>query len=249
MLLVVVLVTVASDWIAVAVGADRESSTAVTPALVAGLGLVTLVALLAASAVVTESRRLPRLDRADPIAAPDWLADATVIAGHISRHLGPLEPVTSRIVGVVDRQVWGWVRRRPITAAVISAAGFAVLFAVGALRERYSIPLLAFVLVVAWCGMFVFLVAAGSYLGLVQSPVRIRGVHRRLLDAALVGAASVPIALAVRDSLWWLVGSSTERANLADLDMLLAIVAASAAGLTFFIETIGHVHDARTPSF
>ncbi len=247
-LLVVVLATAGSDWIAVAAGADRGSWTSVTPALVAGLGLVTLFALLAAGALVSAGRPLPRPNRAE-IAAPDWLADATVIAGHISRHLGPLEPVTSRIVGVVDRQVWGWVRRRPITAAVISAAGFAVLFAVGALRERYSIPLLAFVLVVAWCGMFVFLVAAGSYLGLVQSPVRIRGVHRRLLDAALVGAASVPITLAVRDSLWWLVGSSTERANLADLDMLLAIVAASAAGLTFFIETIGHVHDARTPSF
>ena len=118
----------------------------------------------------------------------------------------------------------------------------------GALRERYSIPLLAFVLVVAWCGMFVFLVAAGSYLGLVRPSVRIRGIHRRLLDATLVGTASVPITLAFRDSLWWLVGSSTERAGLADLDLLLAIVAVSATGLTFFVETIGHVHDGRIPA-
>jgi hypothetical protein len=204
-LLVVVLATAGSDWSAVAVGADRGSWTSATPALVAGLGLLTLFAVLAIGAVVTESRRLPRLDRAD-MAAPDWLADATVIAGSISRHLGPVEPFTSRIVRVVDRHAWAWVRRRPITAAVVAAAGFAALFAVGALRERYSLPLLAFVLVVAWCGMFVLLVASGSYLGLVRSSVRIRGVRRRLLDAALLGSASVPIALAFRDSLWWLVG-------------------------------------------
>ena len=66
-----------------------------------------------------------------------------------------------------------------------------------------------------------------------------------MLDAAFVGSASVPIALAFRDSLWWLVGSSTERGSLADLDVLLVIVAASAAGATLVIETIGHIHDAR----
>ena len=243
-LLVFVLATAGSDWVAVAAGADRGSWTSVTPALVAGLGLLTLFALLAAGLVVTEGRRLPRLNRAD-MAAPDWLADATVIAGQISRHLGPVEPVTSRIVRVVDRQVWAWVRRRPITAAVVAAAGFAALFAVGALRERYSLALLAFVLVVAWCGMFVFLVASGSYLGLVRTSAGTRGVRRRMLDAALVGCASVPLALAFRDSLWWLVGSSTERGSLADLDRLLAILAASAAGATLVIETIGHIHDAR----
>ena len=244
-LLVIALATAASDWIAVAVGADRGSWTSVTPALVAGLGLVTLVALVAAGAVVTESRRLPRLDWADPT-APDWLADATLVADLVSRHLGPLEPVASRIVRVVDRLVWAWVRRRPITAAVLAAAGFAAVFDVGSLREGYSLPLLVFVFVVAWCGMFVLLVASGSYLGLVRSSVRIRGVRRRLLDAALVGSASIPIALAFRDSLWWLVGSSTERAGLADLDVLLAIVAASIAGATLVIETIGHVHDVRS---
>ena len=243
-LLMVLLVTAAADWIAVAVGADRGSWTTVTPALVGGLGFVTLVALVAAGAVVTESRRLPRLDRADPM-APDWLADATQVADRVSRHLGPLEPVVSRIARLVDRHLWSWVRRRPITAAVVAAAGFATFFEVGSLREGYSLALIAFVFVVAWCGMFALLVASGSYLGVVRSSVGIRGVRRRMLDSAFVASASVPIALAFRDSLWWLVGSSTERGSLADLDRLLAIVAASAAGATLVIETIGHIHDAR----
>jgi hypothetical protein len=132
-----------------------------------------------------------------------------------------------------------------MTAAILAAAGFATLFDVGSLREGYALPLLVFVFVVAWCGMFVLLVVSGSYLGLVRSPVGVGAVRRRLLDAALLGGASVPIALAFRDSLWWLVGSSTERASLANLDLLLAIVAVSIAGATLVIETIGHVHDAH----
>ena len=140
--------------------------------------------------------------------------------------------------------MWAWVRRRPITAAIAAAAGLAALFVVGAVRERYSLPLVAVVFIVAWCGMFVLLVASGSYLGLARSSVRLVGARRRFLDAALIGSGSVPIALAFRDSLWWLVGSSTERSGLAELAVLLAVVAASAAGATLVIETIGHVHDA-----
>ena len=170
---------------------------------------------------------------------------STLLADRVSRHLGPLETGVSRIVRVVDRHVWAWVRGRPISAAIVAAAGFAALFDLGSLREGYSLPLLVFVFVVAWCGMFVLLVASGSYLGLVRSPVGVGAVRRRLLDAAVLGTASVPIVLAFRDSLWWLVGSSTERASLANLDLLLAFVAASIAGATLVIETIGHVHDAQ----
>jgi len=90
--------------------------------------------------------------------------------------------------------------------------------------------------------MFALIVPTGSYLGIVRSPACMDGMQRRLLDAGLVGAAAVPIALAFRDSLWWLVGSSSGQASLGTLELLIAIVAASAAALTLVIETIGHVH-------
>jgi hypothetical protein len=244
LLLVVTLAWAGSDWIALVVGADRGSWTAVTPALVAGLGLLTLIALLATAAVVVEGSRLPRPGVADP-ADPDWLADVTALAGRISRRLGPFETGMSRIVRVVDLRVWAWVRRRPITTAVLVAAGSAVLFAVGGLRERYPPPLLAFVFVVAWCGMFALLVASGSYLGVVRSSVRMSVARRRSFDAVLVASASVPIALALRDPLWSIVSPSIERSGVADLASLLAVTAASAAGLTLLIETIARVHEDR----
>jgi len=71
--------------------------------------------------------------------------------------------------------------------------------------------------------------------------------RRRLLDAALLGCASVPIALAFRDSLWRLVGTSTGQADLADLDRLLAVVAAVVISATFLIEMVAHVHEPAVP--
>lgn len=239
-LLAIALATAASDWLAVVSAADRAAWTWVTPALVAGLGLVTAFVGLAAIALFAEARRLPRLRGTDP-AAPDWLADATAIASRISRRLGPLEPVASRLVRLVDGHIWPWVRGRPISSAVLAAAGFAALFDVGSLREGYSPSLLVFVLVVAWCGMFVLLVASGSYLGLVRSPKGLGGVPRRLLHAALAGSASVPVTLALRDLLWWLVGSSAEQAVLADLDRLLVTVAAFTGCATLLVGTLRDV--------
>jgi hypothetical protein len=240
-LLVIAIATASSDWIAVVLGADRRSWSTVTPALVGALGILTAGLAFAAAGLISETRRMPMIDRADA-AGPDWLADATGLANRLSQRLGPLEPVGTAIGRAVDRWAWAWVRRRPITAAVLTAAGFATLFDVGSLREGHSLPLLVFVLVVAWCGMFAFLVAIGSYLGLVRSSARRQGTNRRLLDAALLGCASVPIVLAFRDSLWGLVGTSTSQAGLGDLDRLLILVAASVIGATFVVETIAHVH-------
>jgi hypothetical protein len=240
-LLVVAIATAASDWIAVVLGADRGSWSTVTPALVGALGILTAGLAFAALGLISEVRRMPGFNRADP-AAPDWLADVTALAARISQRLGPLERVGTAIIRAVDRWAWVWVRRRPITAAVLTAAGFAALFDVGSLREGYSLPLLVFVLVVAWCGMFAFLVAIGSFLGLVRSSARRQGAYRRLLDAALLGCASVPIVLAFRDSLWGLVGASASQAGLGDLDRLLILVAASVIGATFVVETIARVH-------
>ena len=131
---------------------------------------------------------------------------------------------------------------------MIAAAGFAALFDVGALREGSSIELLVFVFGVAWCGMFAFLLAVGSYLGLVRTPRVVSCARRRLLDATLLGCASVPITLAFRDSLWRLVGSSTGQAGLAGLDRLLIVVAASVVGVTFVAESIARIHERVGPS-
>lgn len=245
-LLVIAIATASSDWIAAILGADRGSWSPVTPALVAALAVFTVGLALAAGGLLSEIRRLPRFDGVD-VTGPDWLADATTLAIRMSQRAGPAKPMAIGIVRTVDRRAWTWVRRRPITAAVAAAAGFAALFDVGSLREGYSVPLLVFVFVVAWCGMFAFVIAIGSYLGLARSSTVLTGARHRLLDATLVGCASVPIALAFRDSLWGLVGTTTSQAGLGDLDRLLILTAASIIGATFSVETIAHVRQASGP--
>ena len=238
----VAITAAGSDWIAVIRGVDHVSWSPVTELLIAALAVLTAGLVLAAAGLATEIRRLATLERSEP-GGPDWLTDASELAIRVSGRLGPFERPTTRAVRAVDSWAWARVRRRPIAAAVVAAAGFAALFDVGALREGSSLEVLVFVFVVAWCGMFAFSLACGSYLGLVRSPRVVSGARRRLLDATLLGCASVPITLAFRDSLWGLVGASTISAGLAELDRLLILVAASVVGLTFVVETIARIHD------
>jgi len=242
----VAVVAAGSDWIAVIRGVDHASWSPVTPALIAALAVLTAGLALAAAGLFSEVRWLPTLEGSEPV-GPDWLADASELAIRVSGRLGPCEPLAMRVIRAVDREAWTRVRRRPIAAAVVAAAGFAALFDVGSLREGYSLELLVFVFVVAWCGMFAFLLGIGSYLGLARSPTALSGTRRRLLDATLLGCASVPITLAFRDSLWGFVGTSTITPGLAELDRLLILVAASVVGLTFVVETIARIHERADP--
>ena len=90
--------------------------------------------------------------------------------------------------------------------------------------------------------MFAFLLGIGSYLGLVRSSTVLTGGRRRLLDAVLLGCASVPIVLAFRDSLWGLVGTSASQAALGDLDRLLVTATAIVVSTTFLVETLARIH-------
>lgn len=79
--------------------------------------------------------------------------------------------------------------------------------------------------------MVAFLAVAGSYLGLVRGARPPRGARQRLIAAAVLAYASVPVALAFRDWLWWTVGSIEAHTDLQTLTNLLVIVAAATFAL------------------
>ena len=128
-------------------------------------------------------------DRPD-IAAPDWLADATCARRPVSADTsvplsrsrrGSFESSMDECGrGSVAAPSWRRSRRRGFRRPVRCGRRTGAIFA--------APP--AFVFVVAWCGMFVLLVASGSYLGLARSSVRIVGARRRFLDAALSGVGA-----------------------------------------------------------
>jgi hypothetical protein len=245
-LLVIASAVAASDWIAVLRGTDRASWTSATPILVAGLGVMTVGLALAAGRLGIEIRRLSASDRGDP-RGPDWLADATTLALRLARRLGRIEPGATHVIVLVDRGPSAWVRRHAIAATALAASGVAALFGLASLREGDGVSLLVFVLVVAWSGTFAFLLAVGPYLGLVRSTGVMTGARRRLLDALVIGCASVPITVAFRDGLWALVGSSAAQAGLGELDRLVLLVLSSVVGAVFAFETLTRAHRGAAP--
>ena len=81
-------------------------------------------------------------------------------------------------------------------------------------------PVLLLFVGVGACGMFAFLVMGGSFLGIVRTTMPSTGRRRRLIDAVTLMCASVPVALAFRDSLWWAIGSTNGQPGLGPLATL-----------------------------
>jgi len=218
-----------SAWIAVAVSANRaEWSPAAT-----GLLLVLLAITTAATAnlwfLLRSTLRLVAGDGSMVPLTFDWLWDATTLARREVSRFGRFQGLGLRVVDWIDFNLVGKSRRHSIGAAGAAAASFSlVVFGWQAFREGYDTGSTLLVLALGFCGMFAFLVLAGSYLGVARSSHRLHGLRRR--------------ALAARDSLWRIVGNSPAHAGPAQLAMLLGWGAGLAFILTFLAETTLRLH-------
>jgi len=231
--------TVISDWISVVLQANRAAWDNVTAVLVVLLVVVTLAVAVGGVGLHRAARRLPR-HVLPGVAGGDWFGDLIAIADWISGWLGPLARMSRRVVRFVDRRVVGAIRMHPVTAAAAAGLVFGVLLALNTLLREGSGPALWLDVAVGGSGMFAFLVAAGAYVGLVRSERPATGMRRRSVDAAVIGCAAVPVALAFREWLWWVVGSNTGSAG--RLGMLLIVAAATTALLVFTGETLLRTH-------
>ena len=93
-----------------------------------------------------------------------------------------------------------------------------------------------------FCGMFAFLVLAGSYLEIVRGPNILHGWQRRTLDAAVVGCVAALAALAFRDLLFWSIGTSSSAAGPPQFAALLISAALLAFFLALAVETLLGYH-------
>jgi hypothetical protein len=96
--------------------------------------------------------------------------------------------------------------------------------------------------------MFAFLMLAGSYLGVVRSGAQLAGAPRRLIDATVVACVAALVALAFRNSLWWVIGTNATSAGNGEFARLLGIAVAVAFAAGFATESImgTHARGART---
>ena len=241
--LTTVALTVVVDWISVGLGADRATWDATTVLLVGWL--------LATTAVVSwAAARLRRAAGAVPPATesrggPDGLADALTLAAIGSRRLGPLRRPTSAIVRWLGHRPATMIRRHRLAAAALFAALFGAAVASSAAREEGVGPIVVLFFGVATCGMYAFTVGAGAYLGVVRPEQAMGTARRRVADASVAAAAAVPLALAFRNALWWLIDTSSSGARLAELGTLLVGAATAVFIVTLGIEGVLGIHGDR----
>ena len=220
-------ITLLTDWTSVVLRADRSSWTAATLVLIGMLGLATCVAVGAGVVLYLASRERSLTGRDVQRSSLDWAGDVVAVADQLGARLGPLGPAAGALnrwlgTGVLDGRLG--VRRHPLWWAGGAALAFGVLLAAGAAREEGFSPALLLFVGVGSCGMFAFLVIGGAFLGIVRSPTPSTGVRRRAIDAVTAACASVPVALAFRDSLWWVVGSAGDQAGFGQLALLVAVL-------------------------
>lgn len=232
-LLALVGVTLTSDWASVLLGAQRRTWTAVTGLLISLLALLTAFTLISVVAVWRATRGVEWW--APTSLQPDWAADAITLGEHAAARLGPQRARALRTLHGLDRRLVAPARRRPLSAAAaLSVAFSAAVTGSRAIEEGVGISLFLFFAVAA-TGMFAFLAAVGTHLQLLGARRAAPGVA---VQAAVLGCATVPLTLAFRDSLWWIIGQSQRTAGVAEFFVLATVVAAVTVLLFLARETL-----------
>lgn len=218
------LATVAADWAGVLLAGRTDGRDAIAAALVPMLALTTAVVLGAAAALARV--RVPTAAAGQP----DGIADGLALALEVARHLGPAGRPLAAIAAAADAGIAPMVRRRPVASAALVALAFALALALSSLREDGPSPVVLLIGAVAACAMFAFVVAGGAWLGVV-APGPSTAAHRRLVAAAVAGAAAVPASLAFRDAVW----SATGTGGSQGLGSLGALVVMAGAAVFFSV--------------
>jgi hypothetical protein len=242
----VMTATLASCWTSVAVGADRAQwNDSTAPALVVGLAVVTGLDIRAVVMLI----RAPRLGRSGASrseAVDDWLGDAILAARRESRWFGPFRPLATSVIAWCDRIVIARLRQHPILGAALASLAFGIGLGLNqGIREGYFLASTLLTVGLLTSGMFAFLMLAGSYLGVVRSGAPLAGVRRRLIDATVIACLTAVVALAFRNSLWWIVGANANSAGNGQFAGLLGIAVAAAFAAGFAIESTMRTHAGR----
>lgn len=209
------LVALAADWAGVLFTWPAARPDPLALVAIAGLAVTSAV-------IVAGTAGLARVHLPAPAPMePDGLADGVALLRLIERRVASLRRPMSWAATLGERRIAPLIRRRPVSTAAVLALAFGAGLALTSMREEGLSPVLWLSFGVAACGMFAFLVLAGSWLRLV-APAPSSALHRRLVMAATVGAAAVPAALAFRETAWDLLGKGGTR-GLADLVFLVAV--------------------------
>ncbi len=236
-----VSLTLLTEWIALVIEDNRAQWNRATWLQVALLGVMSVATLT----LIRELGRvgLPRPGADEATASPDWIFDSCLLIRQQSHLLGPARGPALRLLDWADRRLVTAIRTHPVWTAIAGCAVFGAAVGINqGIREGYfvSVTIVACILLAA--GMLGLLLASGSYLGLIRSNSPLTGTRRRQLDAVAITCIGILVPFAMRNHMWWLVGSHNSAAGPSQLLQLLAIFAAAIFGLTCLAESLLHLH-------
>lgn len=224
LILGVAVITVVTEWISVLLKANRLAYNWETWLQVGFLALLTILTAWAVAGLLRAPARALAAKARRSAPGPDWFSDAVALASSHEHWFGSARGPVLGLVNWADRAVVGVMRRHPLwTAAALALAFGVVIGGVQALREGYLALAAVMAISLLGCGMYAFLVAAGGYLGLLAGAAKMSPRGRRIRNAAVITGFGMLVVLAVRNSLWWIVGSDGSKAGLAQGYLLFGI--------------------------
>lgn len=239
----VIAIELLSGWVSLALGANKPQWTVPATGLEISLLVLSSLVTLRVALGLLRLPRLPQIAHVPGAEPADWIGDAVKVVKRESRRLGPLEKAA--LVGLAwsEENLVRETRRHPmIAAAIVSGAFGVIVFGWQGYREGYFLSVTLLAMSLGFCAMFAFLVSAGAYLGLVRSTQPSFGLQRRAIDAAVIGCTNAIVALAFRNSLWWMIGSSATAARPVQFATLVGGAAVIAFGAALSIEALLRVH-------
>ncbi|MDH6108406.1 hypothetical protein P3T36_003950 [Kitasatospora sp. MAP12-15] len=208
-----VAVTAATDWSAVAARADRKAWNGGTPWLIGSLLPLTGVAVAGLLLHRRTVRLLPGATGAVRRRSDgDWLDDIVPLVPLVNL-VAARHPRAGR--GLATRIRWsgtiGFVRRRFTALAAVAGLTAGLLVATGlATGEGWPGPLLFAVEAIVFAGgAFAFAMICNSVLRLTApeaAPEAASGTRRATRIAATAAAVALPVSLALRDTMWRVLG-------------------------------------------
>src|ERR1039458_3285564 len=238
-----ILVDVVSAWIAFGARSNEAQWTVTANGGEVGLlVLVTGLTLTATIRLVCVPGWPTPAQLHDPN-APDWIGDAISVVRRESHWFGPLRGPIVHIAHWAEHVLLRRIRRHPLVAASTASAVFGVtVLGWQGYREGYPLTMLFLAMSIGFCGMFAFLIPAGSYLGLVRSENPSSGVRRRALDASVIASGAAIVTVAIRGFIWGLIGINGNAAGPAQLAALEGAAVLLVFTVSLLVESIVRSH-------
>ncbi|MBV6695772.1 hypothetical protein KV557_01365 [Kitasatospora aureofaciens] len=229
-----VAATLAADWAAVAARADRELWNNGTPWLVASL--LPLTGVTAAGLLL--HRRTVRLLPGTARGRGDWLDDVVPLVNMLTGRHSRVGRKLAVLIG--HSNVLGFVRSRftALAAAAALAAGLLVATGLASGEGWPGMLLFSVETTVFACGTFAFVVICNGALRFAAPPPTSR-VRRAARIATTTGALALPISLALRDTIWQLLGLGNQTDSLGQWAVVTLAGALLTGALTFSVVALG----------